>query len=281
MGLKMRVLITGGHGFIGRYVQAALREAGHEPVVLDRPQNVLHINEYEYEVDAVIHLAGMLGTAELFADFDTAVNINVKGAQRVLEYCRANGARFVGITMPDTGWRNVYQATKLCAVRLAEAWNHNYGVPVSHVRAFNAYGVGQKHGPGHPQKIIPTFATLAWEGQRIPIWGDGEQTVDLVWAGDVARMLVDALGHGECQTFDAGTGVAMSVRSVAESVCAMAGRPASLLEFLPMRLGEHVQDVPLVAGGEGWDALGWKPVHNDALLFETVEWYRPAALRAA
>jgi len=84
---------------------------------------------------------------------------------------------------------------------MATAWHHAYDVGVSHVRAYNAYGPGQAYGPGHPQKILPTFARAAWEGRPIPIWGDGEQTVDLVHSDDVARMLVDALRFNDDAMF--------------------------------------------------------------------------------
>jgi hypothetical protein len=96
----------------------------------------------------------------------------------------------------------VYTATKVAATRLASAYHHTHGLPVSHVRAFNAFGPGQAHGPGHPQKIIPTFAVEAWAGRPIPIWGDGNQTVDLIHTSDLARMLVDAIDHGDDVTFD-------------------------------------------------------------------------------
>src|SRR6478752_5341040 len=98
--------------------------------------------------------------------------------------------------MPDSDWANVYQATKLCSMKLATAWHRNFGVPVSHVRAFNAYGPGQKYGVGHPQKFLPTFASLAWRGEPIPIWGDGLQSVDPIHVDEVARMLVDATRFG-------------------------------------------------------------------------------------
>ena len=195
----MKVLITGGAGFIGQYVKAELEAKGHEAIIFDRPGDVVAIQGSprsiftwsDCGIGAVIHMAGMLGTTELFGQFDKAVDVNVKGAQRVLEFCKENGARYVGITMPEV-WANVYQATKRCAAILATAYHESFKVPVSHVRAFNAYGAGQKHGAGHPQKIIPTFAHRAWRDEPIDIWGNGEQTVDLISAGELAKVMVAA-----------------------------------------------------------------------------------------
>jgi UDP-glucose 4-epimerase len=142
---------------------------------------------------------------------------------------------------------------------------------VSHVRAFNAYGPGQAHGPGHPQKIVPTFARAAWQGLPVPVWGDGTQTVDLVHADDVGRMLVDAAGHGDDAVFDAGTGEAVTVNEVASIVLGITGSSAGV-EYLPMRTGEEATTI--VAKGEGWDRLDWRPVMDWQRLEDTVGWYR-------
>jgi UDP-glucose 4-epimerase len=193
-----------------------------------------------------------------------------------LSWCRDNQAGYVGITMPDSSWANVYQATKLCAMRLATAWHHNFGVPVTHVRAFNAYGPGQKHGPGHPQKIIPTFASSAWAGEPIPIWGDGDQTVDLVHVDDVARMLVEATRFGNDEIFDAGTGESMSVDNIAGIINLWCGQHPRNIVNLPMRLGETPQ-THIRATGAGWDLLGWRPRNELWRLKEVVDLYKEAA----
>lgn len=266
----MKVLVTGGGGFLGAYVVDALHAAGHDTMVLDRPHSVLDIGDWE-PADAVIHLAGVLGTTELFDGFDQAVDVNVKGAQRVLEYCRRHDARFVGITMPSV-WVNVYSATKGCARALASAWHESFGVPVSHVRAFNAFGVGQKYGHGHPQKIIPTFSTLAWRGEPIPVWGDGEQTVDLVSASDVASVLTQALGFGDDDVFDAGSGEEWSVVNVARFVIEATGS-SSEIKHHPMRNGER-PGTRLCATGEGWGMLTTKPHLDLHDLHRTIHSYK-------
>ncbi len=223
---------------------------------------------------AVIHLAGVLGTHELFFNAHHAVDVNVKGTINVLEACRAHDLQFVGITMLQV-WENVYQATKNCADRLASAWHRHYGVPVSHVRAFNGFGPGQAHGPGHPRKIVPTFAAAAWNNVPIPIWGDGTQLVDLVHVDDIARMLVDALAFHADELFDAGTGEAVTVNEVAEMINAIAGSEFGTVH-LPMRLGEH-RALDVVAEGVGWDKLGWHPTLDRESLADTVRAYADAA----
>lgn len=271
----MRIAVTGGAGFIGRATITAAELAGHEAWSFDRAhgQDVLDPGSLRAlrGSDHVIHLAGMLGTAELFGDPHGAIDVNVHGALNVLEACERWDLGYVGITMPPV-FPSVYTATKLAADRLASAWHHSRGVLVSHVRAFNAYGFGQKHGPGHPQKIVPTFATRAWAGQPIPIWGDGNQTVDLVHADDLGRLLVDATGHGDDVVFDGGTGVALTVNEVAQMVLEVTGSSAGV-EYLPMRDGER--PTTIVAKGAGWERLTWQPTFDPERLAAAVWSYRP------
>lgn len=265
----MKVLVTGGAGFIGRSVCAQLEAQGHTPVVLDRASGGDILRPPFPAADHVIHLAGVLGTDELFDTPEVAVEANILGTLNMLRWCVDNDAGYTGITMPPV-FPSVYTATKLCSVHLARAWHHTYGVPISHVRAFNAFGPGQAHGPGHPRKIIPAFASEGWAREPMTIWGDGSQTVDLVHVSDVGRVLVDAIRFGDDVTIDAGTGVSLSVLDVAKLVACVTGSPA--INLCPMRRGEVATEI--VAMGEGWDRLDWRPQFRYEQLAETVEWYR-------
>lgn len=269
----MKVLVTGGKGFLGSYTVEALQNAGHEPQVFDASDGVdvrslRSVEKAAEGMDAVIHLAGILGTGELFGMPQMAVDVNVNGTLNVLQACAENDLRYVGITMPSV-WANVYQATKRCAADMATAWHENFGVPVSHVRAYNAYGIGQK--VIGVQKIVPTFATMAWRNEPIPIWGDGSQVVDLIWAGDIAKMLVEALRFGDNQMFDAGTGSAWTVNGVAEMILEITGSD-SKIEYREMRLGEK-KAYP-VAQGLGWGRLNWQPMFNHKEFRKAVDWYK-------
>jgi UDP-glucose 4-epimerase len=270
----MNVLVTGGSGFIGRHVVDQLHQAGHVSTLYDRPRDVRDrgtLWELMPGVDAVIHLAGLLGTSELFEQVQEAISVNVGGTATVLEACREFGASYVGITMPDA-FPSIYTATKVASQRLASAFHHAYGVPVCHVCAFNAYGPGQKHGPGHPRKIIPAFATEAWDSQPITIWGDGEQSVDLIYAPELARVLVEALDMSDDSIIDGGSGEAWTVNRVADFVLDITGSTAGV-RHLPMRRGE--QPTMLCAKGEGWEYLSAPPSSDhEASLAATILTYR-------
>lgn len=259
----MRVLVTGGAGFIGRAVCAELARQGIEPVSVDRTSGVDILRDPLPKGDAVIHLAGVLGTAELFDMADTAIDVNVKGTLRVLEWCAQEQRQFVGITMPQV-WVNPYQATKACARSLAEAWGIRFDFPVTHVCAFNVYGPGQKvHGV---QKIIPTFATRSWRGEAMPVWGTGLQKVDLVHVDDVARVLVKPLGS-PVSYLEAGSGQAVTVLEIARMVGTVTGR--AMVDFLPLRAGE-TNELGVVASKPEIT----EPADNDPRFAECVEWYK-------
>jgi len=269
-----KVLVTGGKGFIGSAVCDELVARGHQPISLDRDTGDIRYYEDVERVGKgagrVIHLAGVLGTHELFDTPQLAIDVNITGSKNLLEFCRRHGASYTGITMPQV-FPSLYTATKIATCAFATAYHKTYGVPVSHVRAFNAFGPGQAHGPGHPQKIIPTFAHNVWRKLPVPIWGDGEQTVDLIYTPDLARMLVDAMYHGDDVTFDGGTGVPFTVNTVVDMVATAAGVEA-YRNYLPMRRGEVPTEI--VATGEGWDRLTWSPTFKYADLAETVQAYK-------
>lgn len=273
----MRIVVTGSSGFIGSHVvqkawglmhDVAPFDIAHGQDVLDRQK----LKEVVIGADAVIHCAGLLGTHELFVRPLDAIEVNVAGTVNVLEACLETGSKFVGIEQPRI-WHNPYSVTRAAARDLATGWHVHKGLPVTYVRAFNAYGPRQKIGA--PQKILPTFANAGWHGAPLPVWGDGSAIVDLVYVTDVAHMLMKAVElPGTDLTLDAGTGTAVTVLEVANRVIEMTG-DRSDIEYLPMRLGEDKGRVLPVAMGEGWDLIGWRPEFRWSDVERTVEWYRP------
>lgn len=276
----MKVLVTGGSGWIGQATTRALEVRGHEPIAYDRSDGfdileAASVDDAVADVDHVIHLAGVLGTHELFSHPEEAVDVNVRGALNVTIACLRGDVSLTEITMPRVN-PSLYSATKGCAMDIALAFQEAEGLRCSFVRAYNAYGPGQAYGGDHPQKIVPTFATKAWAGEPLPVWGEGDLWVDLVHVDDVARVLVEAMAFTHGEVFDAGTAHRQTVVEVADQVIAITGGP-SVVKHLDPRKGERRQRTENdVAKGEGWELLnGWRPVFDPERLAEAVESYRP------
>lgn len=273
------VLVTGSRGFIGRAVVARLLAIGADVVPYDLPESDIRDPEAALEavrrVDAVIHLAGVLGTHELFDCPGVAVDVNIHGSLNMMWACAQYDKQYTGITMPQV-FPSIYTATKVATTSLADALHHSMNLRCSHVRAFNAFGPGQAHGPGHPQKIIPTFAVKAWSGEPLPVWGDGMQTVDLIYTDDLASILVYAARFGGNQVFDGGTGAGKTVLQAAFDVCQIVGIDP-VIEFLPMRRGEIPTQI--VAQREGWGVIPESILPRSrnylAQLQDTVMSYKP------
>lgn len=270
----MKIAVTGGSGFIGQAVMAAGSVAGHQMMSFDRANGHDVLGQldflHDFKPDSIIHLAGVLGTHELFDTPAMAIDVNIHGTLRILESCRALKAGYVGITMPPV-FPSIYTATKVCTDRLATAYHREYRIPVAKVRAFNAFGPGQKFGHGHPQKIIPAFAVHSWARKPIPIWGNGEQSVDLIDVTQIARILIEATGVEDDVTIDAGSGNEVTVNEVAAFVNGVTGSMVGQ-QYLPMRRGE--EPTKIVAQGEGWDRLSFMPSLNDDFLKQTIWSYQ-------
>lgn len=257
----MNILITGGSGFLGRAITANLIQLSHDVDVFDRVNgnDILDrdaLMNAVRSIHVVIHLAGVLGTDELFDNPQDAIDVNITGTLNVLDACVENGASYVGITMPQV-FPSIYTATKIAATKIATAYHHTHGLPVCHVRAYNAFGPGQAHGPGHPRKIIPAFSVEGWSNKPLKIWGDGTQTVDLISASELAKVFAEAaIWIRDDSTIDGGTGFQWTVNEVAQYVIDVTGSTAGV-EHLPMRRGE----IPTKLGAtcQGWMHLEEAP----------------------
>jgi len=225
-------------------------------------------------VDAVIHLAGILGTQETVARPYLAAETNVLGAINVFEACCQQDKPCVSTNVGNYWMLNPYSITKEAASRLAFMYNKERGGRISIVRALNAYGPRQHTAPVH--KVIPTFILRAIAGDTIKVYGDGSQRIDMIYVEDVADILLRCLTveHGIYdRPFEAGTGKAPSVNEIAGMILQLC-HSTSKIEHVPMRPGE--QDNKLVIGNPAsLYPLGKRDfVPLDDGLKRTVAWYR-------
>lgn len=280
----VRVLVTGGNGFIGSYVVENLRARDIEPLIFDRratadilgdTRDPVAVMEAVALCDGVIHLAGVLGTQETITNPDPAVETNIVGGLNVFKAVRDYGVPCVYIAVGNHWMNNSYSITKTAAERFALMANKEWGTRIAVVRALNAYGPRQK---AHPvRKIIPNFVLPALAGETITIYGDGSQVMDMVYVADVADVLVRALveNHGNyAAPFEAGTGRPTTVTEIAELVVKIVGKGS--IEHVQMRPGEPEGSVVV---GDPWTLapLGIARVDLTTLeegLVPTIGYYR-------
>ena len=271
----MKVLVTGSAGFIGQHVRAELAARGHKVIPFDRPSDVYNAGLLAYvcrrhDAEAVINLAGMLGTPELFGSELAAVKTNITGAVNVYDVAAAHGIPVVQIGTGHKGQLNPYAVTKACAEDLGLARAQWLGEKIAVVRAFHVYGAGQipgpPHGPATVHKFFPTFACRALSGMPLELCGGGTQLIDPVHASSVAVSLADAISGPYGTVTEAGTGKGFTVAQVAADIAAVCGPTVPLVE-VEGRPGE-----PFSA-----DVTATVPVCGDPwpyMVAETAAWYR-------
>lgn len=273
----MKALVTGSAGFIGGHLCDRLRVHGYTPVgydlrdgddVMDGERLIARARG----CDAIFDCAGVLGTAETFADLERTVDVNIRGTLRVLEVASALRIPLVYLSLKQT-WHNPYMITKRAATEFCQMYGEYHGLPVVVIRGLNAYGPGQHWG--RVRKVVPTFIVQALQGEPLVVYGSGEQAADFVYVSDMAEVMVRALeracwGH----VFDCGTGISTSVNELAGLVIELAGG-SSRLQYARMRQGEPQESAQVAETAPMRDLLGFVP---DVPLREgmaaTVAWYR-------
>ena len=294
------VLVTGGNGFIGRYVVEELLERGYDVSVLDTRyrepargstlvlgdiRDATSVTEAVSHADGVIHLAGVLGTQETIKNPRPAAETNILGGLNVLEACAQYDVPLVNIAVGNYWMNNTYSITKNTVERFVEMFVRFRGSRMTVVRALNAYGPRQSaaapFGPSKVRKVMPSFICRAMTGEDIEIYGDGSQIMDMIYVEDVASILVAALEKtdrdGSQGTFEAGTGRRTTVNDIAHLVVAevarQSGRVVNVVH-LPMRPGEDANSTvignPLTLGPLG---IGELLLPLEAGIAKSVEYF--------
>jgi UDP-glucose 4-epimerase len=260
------VLVTGASGFIGRHVVAALLRDGRHVLAFDRlgaaPEGANFfmgdirdanaVTEAMAHAQSWIHLAGTLGTQETIANPRPAAETNIIGGLNVLQAAAQYNVPGVNIAVGNHWMDNTYSITKTTVERFCNMFRVELGLPVTVVRAMNAFGPGQipaaPYGPSKVRKIIPAFICRALNGDPVEVYGDGSQIMDMVYVTDVADTLVSALKyteeHGPVSTpIQCGSGRPSTVKEIAQIVIDTVGQGE--LSYLPMRPGEPEHSIVL------------------------------------
>ncbi len=204
----MKVLVTGGSGFIGSHVVQELERRAYNVVIYDKiPPACITNAEYirgdisngimlpkVENFDAVFHCAGILGTSKLFDRMIDAVKINVLGSINIFNWATANnddGVNSPVVIQPNLlgKWLNPYMLTKNEAERWGKMFANEYEMSYISIKPTDVYGSRQSWYQG---KASADFITKALRNEMIPIYGDGTAWVNYIYVKDVARLMVTA-----------------------------------------------------------------------------------------
>ncbi len=268
----MKILVTGGAGFIGSHVVEhfqdraevrvldnlrsghrrnleGLKAEFHEGSIVDREA----VRRAVEGVDTVFHLAALVSVPESVTEIDACVDINVRGLIHVLEESAAAGVRKLCFASsaavygehpanpktedlpPDP--RSPYAITKLDGEYYCDFFQRSGKLETASLRFFNVFGPRQD--PDSPYgAAVPIFMTRALRGEPITIFGDGKQTRDFIFVKDIVGALAFAARTpGFTGTFNAGYGETLNIEELAARIIAAAGSP-STIEHAPPRPGD-------------------------------------------
>ena len=288
----MKVLVTGGAGFIGSAVADRLVAVGHQAVVVDDlssgcpsdvPQRVAFYQADVRDEDAVdevlarekpqvvSHHAAQVSVRESTADPARDASVNVVGLLNLLQACARHGVkRFVFASSggaiygeqekfpadEDHPLRPVspYGITKLASEHYLRCFHLMHGLPFLALRYANVYGPPQCHRG--ESGVVAMFAERLLRSESVRINGDGHQTRDFVYLDDVVEANVLAITSSHQGIFNVGTGIETSVNGLFAHLQRLTGNFATP-EYAPAMTGEQRRSV-LDADRIG-QQLGWKP----------------------
>lgn len=309
----MRTLVTGGAGFIGSHLTDLLLDEGHEVVVVDnlsrgqlsnlkqaratgRMEFVeadileLDFNSFlaEHRPEVIFHLAAQIDVRNSVANPLPDAETNILSTIRIADAARQQNVRKIVFTssggsiygVPKTypvdesipvDPHSPYAASKVSGEIYLNTFRHLYGLDCSHIAPANVYGPRQD--PHGEAGVVAIFSQRLLAGEPTRVFGDGGNTRDYVYVGDVARAFYLAAGtKGGGMRFNIGTSVETSDRQLHSYVAEAAGAPDAP-EFAPVRLGDIPRSALSYALAE--EVLGWTPtISIEEGVQRTVSYFR-------
>ena len=301
----MKLLVCGGAGFIGsNFARIRTRDHGDEVVVLDkltyagRRENLEDLDvqlivgwiedpdavaEAADGVDAIVNFAAETHVDRSIAEPEAFITTHGMGTYVLLEEARKRSLRYVQVSTDEvygsieTGSfteqsplnpSSPYSASKAGADLLVASYRHTYGLEALICRGSNNYGPYQ-----YPEKLIPLMVLNALHGDKLPVYGDGQQVRNWIYVEDFGRGIGTVLEHGEPgEVYNVGGPDEAPNLDVVNKIIEYTGQDESLIEYVTDRPG-HDRRYSLAS--EKVRALGWEAqVRFSEGLKLTVDWYR-------
>ena len=287
----MKVLVTGGAGFIGSHIVDQLLAEGHQVVVVDdlstgsldnvNPQaSFVRLSVLDGELlglfarekfDAALHLAAQTIVGSSLEHPDIDARVNVLGTLQVLEGCRQHGVERIIFASSAAVYGDVaelpvpeeapgqpasfYGLSKLTAERYIQMYHALYGLNYLILRYANVYG--ERQGDRGEGGVVSIFAGCLCRNNRLNIYGDGGQTRDFVYVGDVAAANVAAVTTPQTnRILNISSQTETSVNELASLFAEIAGE-AACPAYHPARSGDILRST--LRNREACAALDWQP----------------------
>ncbi|TAK05316.1 NAD-dependent epimerase/dehydratase family protein [Patescibacteria group bacterium] len=309
----MKILVTGGAGFIGSHLVDALVARGHRVTVLDNLSTGNRGNVHSkarfvradvaspaaerlvkrLKPDVIYHLAAQKDVRLSVNDPLADARVNVLGLLTLVRgalaaggvkrfiFTSTGGAIYGGADVLPTPEEyparplSPYGASKLASELYLSSYRLTGLLPFVSLRLSNVYGPRQS--PQSEAGVVAIWTGALAAGKRPIVYGDGKQTRDFVYVSDVVRALLAALRKGAYGTFNVGTGEETSVNTLLRMLRAVMGSDVKPV-YAPMRSGEERRSV--LAVGRARRMLGWKPqVSLERGIAKTVAWHARASAR--
>ncbi|MFW6174881.1 MAG: NAD-dependent epimerase/dehydratase family protein [Chloroflexota bacterium] len=304
---RTTALVTGGAGFLGSHIVDRMLSDGWRVVALDdlstgKRENLdsraeLMVEDIrsanaagvitQVKPDVIVHAAAQISVSRSAREPLFDAEVNVLGSLRVMEAARRSGtSKLIFISTGGAIYgqprdlpvseslhpkpESPYGASKLAVEGYLATYNALYGLNYSILRPGNIYGPRQD--PHGEAGVVAIFSRAMLAGQEVKIFGDGEDTRDYVYAGDVADAVVRAVHSGRPTFYNVASGKGTSVNQLFARLAALTGYSKEP-EHAPPREGDihHITLDPARVRIE----LGWTPtVGLDDGLYETVQYFR-------
>ena len=310
----MRILVTGGAGFIGSHLCERLVNKGHDVICLDnfftgRKENIEHLLDgprFEVvrhdvtepifiEVDQIYNLACPASPIHYQYNPVKTVKSNVLGTINMLVLAKRLRARILQAStsevygdptvhpQPESYWGNVnpigprscYDEGKRIAETLMMDYHRQDGVDIRIARIFNTYGPRMAENDG---RVVSNFIVQALRGQPLTVYGSGEQTRSFCYVDELVDGLMRLMAaEGRHEPVNLGNPVEFTIRQLAEEVFRIIGGSVGIV-YRPLPQDDPTQRKPDITRAREW--LGWNPKITLAEgLAETIEFFRGRATR--
>jgi UDP-glucuronate decarboxylase len=305
----MRILVTGGAGFIGSHLCDRLLADGHHVVCLDnlftgRRENVAHLLENDrfellrhdvteplfIDVEQIYNLACPASPIHYQYNPVKTVKSNVLGTINMLVLAKRLRARVLQAStsevygdpivhpQPESYWGNVnpigprscYDEGKRVAETLMMDYHRQDKVDIRIARIFNTYGPRMAENDG---RVVSNFIVQALRGQELTVYGTGEQTRSFCYVDELVDGLMRLMqADGRHDPVNLGNPVEFTIRQLADEVCRIVGGEVRV-SYKPLPQDDPVQRKPDITRAREW--LGWDPqIHLSAGLTRTVSFFR-------